>query len=735
MQMNTKPMIKRLQIFCLSFLLLTSTYAQKVKSGQIKPYNGRPTIFVNGQPQTPAFYALTHAYGGRWSWEEVASRNLNNFCQIGIRLFQVDLWLEDIWYKNSPTLDIKKAQKQIKGVLDQCPDANVVIRIHVNAPFWWNEVNPNECTQFADGPVDTILKAGAPYHNEEHDIHRALRASLASEKWKKEAGQKLIEFCQKLAKTPEGNAVIGMHIAGGIYGEWHYWGFIEHDPDTGLAMTSYFRKWLKNKYKTPAQLQEAWHNTTFTFDNATVPSVAERLQTQDGFFKDPQVEQRVIDYFTAQQQVVAEDAIYFCQLVKKHWNRPIITGIFYGYIHMTFNRQTVGGHLFIKQILESPYIDYLSAPQTYWPDSRKAGGSGNSRGLIESTLLHGKLWLDEIDNGYLHAKTDYDNIRYKERFDSTYANIMQRCVELPLMRGIGFWFYDFGVQKSFGWWDNPQYLATIKAEKQFFDKRLAIHYHSEADVLYVWSQDVFYYLKSMPLPITVNVLDHSIEQAMRSGTVGDHIYDFDLPLVNLNQYKAVVFMNVYKLTDEQRAFIQANVAKNGRTIVWNYLSGYTNGKTLNKDFVQSLAQINLERVNLNQAPVVKFLKPNYEYKFSGEVAPLFVANDNDSEALAKLQATQQTIVARKKLPDYTSVFCGLPLNGTDGFREIFRQAGCHIYHERNDFTYANSGLLMLHTKDGGTRTISLKNGKSITIDLKQGSTLVMDAQSGEVVLK
>jgi hypothetical protein len=709
-------------------------HAQTPKSAEVKPFHGRPTLFVNGQPQAPTFYALTHAYGGRWSWEEAPARNLANFCQIGFRLFQVDLWFEDIWPAHSDTLDMRRAFHQVQGVLDQCPDASVVVRIHVNAPFWWNKAHPEECTQFADAPVDTTLKAGPPYHNEEHDIHAALRASLASARWKKESGQKLVEFCQKLSKAPQGNAIIGMHVAGGIYGEWHYWGFIEHDPDTGLAMTTYFRNWVKAKYKTTQALQKAWKNTDFTLDNASVPDVSERLKTEDGFFKDPVQEQRTIDYFTAQQQVVADDAEYFCRIVKENWPRPIITGIFYGYLHMTFNRQTVGGHLFIQQILDSPYIDYLSAPQTYWPDSRKAGGTGNSRGLIESTLLHNKLWFDEIDNGYLF-KNDHENIRYNSRYDSTYANIMKRCILLPLMRGIGFWLYDFGVQKGFGWWDDPAYLATMKAEKQLFDQRLNIPYRSEADVLYVWSQDVFYYLKSAPLPLTVNVLDHSIEQAMRSGTVGDQVYDFDLDRVNLDQYKAVVFMNVYKLTDAQRKFIQDKVARNGRTIIWNYLTGYTNGDRLDLNFVKSMTGMNLERVKADKAPTVKFLNPDYTYKFSGVVDPLVTINDPSTQSLAQLEGTGQVVIARKKNNSFTSVFCGLPLNGTDGFREIFRQAGCHIYNEKNDFTYANSGLLMLHTKDGSSRTIRLKNGKSVTIPLAQGSTILVNSETGETILK
>jgi hypothetical protein len=724
--------MKKFFLIFLCFLFCKS-FSQNLKWAEVKKFNGRPTIFINDKPETPAFYALTHAYGGRWSWEEVPSRNINNFCKIGIRLYQVDIWLEDIWKKNSKTLDINKAQKQIKGVLDQCPDANIIIRFHVNAPFWWNESHLDECTQFADGNIDTTLKAGPPFHNEEYDIKRALRASLASEKWKNESGQKLIEFCQLLQKTKEGNSVIGMHLAGGIYGEWHYWGFIDHDPDTGIAMTNYFRKWLKNKYKTSENLQRSWKTNEYTFENASVPNIEDRLKTQDGFFKDPKIEQRVIDYFTAQQEVVADDAEYFCKLVKTTWKRPIITGIFYGYLHMTFNRQTVGGHLFVKQILESKYIDYLSAPQTYWGESRSDGGSGNSRGLIESTLLHGKLWLDEIDNGYLHPKTDYDNIRYKARFDSTYANILKRCVSLPLMRGIGFWLYDFGLQVGFGWWDNPHYLKMIKEQKELFEKRLSVPYKSEADVLYVWSQDVFYYLKSTTLPITANVIDHSIEQALHSGTVGDHVYDFDLNLVNLDQYKAIVFMNVYKLTDIQRQYIQEKVAKNGRTLVWNYLTGYTNGEILDLKFVESLTKISLQKIDSSVIPIVKMNNGN-EYKFNGPIEPLFIVKEINCEPLAILKENSKIITVRKKMNDFTSVFCGVPMNGTNNFREIFRQAGCHIYNENNDFTYANSGLLMLHAKDTGDREITLKNGKKVKLVLKNSSTILLDSENGKIKL-
>ena len=56
----------------------------------------------------------------------MAARNLHNFAQAGVRLFQVDLYLEDIWLAGRDTLDMAKARRQVRGVLDQCPDASVV---------------------------------------------------------------------------------------------------------------------------------------------------------------------------------------------------------------------------------------------------------------------------------------------------------------------------------------------------------------------------------------------------------------------------------------------------------------------------------------------------------------------------------------------------------------------------------------------------------------------------------
>src|SRR5215218_1193699 len=121
----------------LFFILLVSNtlhlVAQKSLSAEVKMYNGRPALFLNGVPEYPMIYALTDVPGGRWSWEELPRYNLQNFCSRGVRLVQVDLAFDHVW-KADDSIDTDTAQKQLRGVLDVCPNAAIFLRFHVNPP-------------------------------------------------------------------------------------------------------------------------------------------------------------------------------------------------------------------------------------------------------------------------------------------------------------------------------------------------------------------------------------------------------------------------------------------------------------------------------------------------------------------------------------------------------------------------------------------------------------------------
>jgi hypothetical protein len=195
--------------------------------------------------------------------------NLRNFYEAGIRLFQVDLWLEHIW-TSSDSFDIGLARRQIGGLLQICPNAAVIIRFHVTAPRWWRDAHPEEWVRYADVGYMDEHPEGFPRILEE-DNYPVRRVSMASEVWKSEGAGRLRQFLKGLASTPEGNALAGIQVADGIYGEWHNWGFFRNEPDVSEPMTAHFRRWLGAKYRSDSGLRRAWRTGNASLATATVP--------------------------------------------------------------------------------------------------------------------------------------------------------------------------------------------------------------------------------------------------------------------------------------------------------------------------------------------------------------------------------------------------------------------------------------------------------------------------------
>jgi len=741
--------VSKLIISLLLFSCLVSVSAQRIASisASVKMYNGAPTIMLNGEPQNPMIYALTDVPGGRWSWEELPRYNMQSFCNRGFKLVQVDLVFDHVW-KEDGSISLDTVQKQLQGILNVCPGAAIFIRFHVNPPKWWQRQHPEENTVYAD----TIPKPDYGWGLQrliEDDEETPERCSLASVKWLNEAGEKLKAFLQQLKNLPEANAIAGIQVAGGVYGEWHYWGFIKNEPDMSKSMQLFFQNWLKEKYHTNEELQKAWNDKSVKLLNATLPSLEERRTTQSGIFRNPQTERKIIDYYEAQHNCVADDILYFCRLVKENWPRPVITGAFYGYYYSVFGREAAGGHLALQKVLSSPYIDFLCGPNTYYPQSKETGEPYRSRSLINSIALHGKLWLDEMDQQppLLH----FNDTAYKTSVAKSVANV-RRNVLFTFSKGMGLWFYDFGPSGfnggarlndhgSWGWWDDPYVMKDIEQLKKLLDTRIKTTYQSNADVLLVHDTKSFYYTGSSS---TSSYMGHWADNwvppaIFKSGVVQDVIHIDDLDKVNLQQYKAIVFINTWVLNDAQKKFIQSKVAAGNRHLIFLYAPGYCNEKELNRSFVESVTGIQINQISQQKLTTIVIndsIVSNYNFNISNHaVNPLFVVSDKNAHALGNLKDTTAVAFARKNFSNHTSWFMSLPSGSAELWRYIFREAGANIYDANGDIFYSGRGILSIHTLQGGDRKIKLSNGKIITLALSPNSTTLLDVQTGEIIME
>jgi hypothetical protein len=714
---------------------------------EVRMMNGRPTIHLNGEPVSPMVYALTDVPGGRWSWEELPSHTIAQFAARGFRLFQVDLFFDHCWREDG-TMDISLARKQIAGVLHARRDAAVIIRFHVTAPKWWMRRHPEEWVRYADVHPRYESSEGLPRIIEE-DNGPAERVSMASAHWKSEATARLKQFLRLLAKTPEGRALAGIQVANGVYGEWHNWGFYYNEPDVSEPMNTAFAGWLRQRYGSDANLRTAWNDPTATLASARVPGLDARAATR-GIFRDPATEGRAIDYYRCVHELVADNILHFARTVKESWPRPIITGTFYGYYFSTFNRQAAGGHLELQRILSSRWIDYLSGPQAYEPESLKPGEAYRSRSLIMSVRLHGKLWLDEMDAEPtipLPRVTDHDLILRNG------VAAVRRNVLFSATKGMGLWFYDFGIggvdldnirynqRGSRGTWDHSVIMGDIGAMKNLVDARLRVPYSSDADVLFVYDTGSFYSTASLrgTDPFSTVTIDHATLAAFKSGVVFDPVHLTDLPLVDLSRYKVIVFGNVWVLTAEQQRYLREHVATGGRTVVWYYAPGYSNGTTLSVEHCTALTGFALSPETTSTAPAVILTLPGDTARTyvtgKDDVRPLFAVDDPAAEVFGTYRASGHAAVARKIFHDHRAWYIAVPHTGEEPLRSILRTAGAHVYCQNGEIVYAGDGLLVIHTKTGGVHRVTLRSGKIVLFDLPAGvHTLVLDPATGDPLL-
>jgi hypothetical protein len=543
------------------------TAAPKPAGAEVREFQGKPTLFVRGRPEPfPCFYALTDCPGGRWSFDEAPARSIRQFADAGFRLFQVDLWLETIWTKPGP-LNIGLVRRQIRGVVDLCPEAAIVIRWHVNAPPWWLEKNPSEMTRWVNGDFERP-EHDVPVRLLMDDLKRVPRASFASEKWFALAKEKTRDLLRSLARTPEGDYLAGLHIANGVYGEWHYWAFFHNEPDSSAPMQAAFDRWRRERGKTPAR----------------VPAVEERAATDDGIFRDPVKREAVIDYYRCQQELTADRMLELCRVAKASWPRPLVTGVFYGYFFSMFNRQAAGGHLELQRVLASPHVDYLSAPQAYGKRYRDPGECGITRALVESVRMHGKLFLDEMDESPSWRYRKNVDIAFELADLETDVAIIRRNVVQSYTRGAGLWFYDFGPANMTGWWADRRLMEGIQALKAALDACSRNPYRPAADVAFVFDTEPFYATGSTPEsdpitdPLAVNA---TIVEAWRAGAAIETIHLADIERLDFSRIRVVVLANTWVLTEKQRESVRQCLRS--CRVVFQGPVGYSDGRRTGAD--------------------------------------------------------------------------------------------------------------------------------------------------------
>ncbi len=712
----------------------------------------RPTLLLNGQPQAALIYGLSDCPGARLSWEEVPQRNIGAFYRRGVRLFQLDVWLNQMLTPEG-SIDVALACRQIAGVIAVAPDAAVMLRLHLNPTAAWCAAHPDACVGYADTTAEDPPQHGL-MRPVADDALRPRRASFYSVAWQDWAQAALGEFCAKLARTPEGDRLFGLQLAYGVYGEWHQFGFLHHDPDTGPAALQAFRQWLQRKYPTETELAVAWQQPGLTWEAVTAPTSAAREESRVGVLRDPQSQRCVIDYFTFLHEALTAVILEFARIAKASWPRPLVTAAFFGYFYGVFGRQGAGAQLAVEPALHSPHLDCWCSPQSYETAARALGGPGNARGIIGIARRAGKLWLDEMDHATTHSGCAWDADFASSASDD--LALHRRNVLQPFTRGGGHWWYDFGPTGrtpqferygNVGSWDTPAMLDEIGQLTRLIASREGQAFHRPVDVLLVHDPMSFCHTVSQRYPaaefgklptvaadpVTPRLVDDLLHGLYRTGIGFDEALLDELPQLDLTPYRLVILATTPVVRPEQRETLRDRVAAAGRHIACMGYAGWSDDAQVRPENATALTGI------ATQLHTPETLSHQLELNGTTESAslknpiavPAFAVPDDD---VVGRWSDGRISAARRREADVTWWAFALPPTSPEFLRELALTAGCHPINSHPETTLIGHGLIIPHTVTGGPRRLQHPGGPLIETELPPRSTTVFDGMTGERLL-
>ena len=699
-------------------------------SAKLKRENERTNLYINEKLTPPIIYGLSD-FPGAAANTHYAFTNIQNFARQGINIVTADSCLHLGWHKRLP-FDSSAILAEIEAVMDATPEAKVLLRFHLNPPYWWLRDNPDECVVYRtkdgdkegldDGEQDRLIR---------HDGDLELRASFASKKWLTEASEKLEIFLKEVKGTRAGRGLIGIQLAYGMFGEWHAFG--RSNPDVSKPMKEHFKSFLINKYKNVDALRAAWCDENADFDTAEYHPEP-HFPLDRGRFRDPAKSMHVIDSQKSNQSATSEAILHFAKVLKRT-SPELLCGAFYGYYLCTGDTGVIGGHLNVKDIQDSEYIDYVCGPFCY-TENRKPEGVPMQRALLESHRLHGKLWLTEMDQFPVGVERMSGGT--PENLGLNTALLRVNALQ-PIFGGHGFWYYDHrlvptlrivqemgdvatdvsSIYRKRGWWSSREMMAEIGKIREFASDFIKRPYSSDADVLIVYDAEAKYYHSVIDPDRTEYRL---FESVARCGVAYDCIYLGDLEICNTSKYKCIIFADCPNITAKMQSIIDRKCEN--ATCIFLYGYGYSDETKLSCESISRAVGMS---VGVTDARMV-YSDLADDIPLDENVTPVFCVTEKGATPLAKYD-NGEVAVAKYGNKVYASLIF-LP---TGIMKKIFLDAGVHLWCDSGESVIAASGCLLIKCKSG-ERTVSLPSGDKFSFTTEGYETRVYDVRTKERLL-
>ncbi len=664
---------------------------------------GFPELVINGEEVVPSIFF------GSVSEDASVARvhsQMRRAAQAGVKVYST---LVELVCPMPPDDTVYQAlDERIERVADFDRNAYMIPRIVFQPMPAWQSQYPGEMQSLESGPTD--------------------EPSIASEHFWAEAVRSLRLLIEHVQRTSYGARIIGYHLERGEWFQPADGGF-----DRSFANREGFRRWLRAKYNdSEVALRAAWYDGSVQFFTANIPP--EPPSSVGAAFYDPRRERRWVDFMEYTSDVTADRILALAEAVKSATDGNALVSVSYGYTWEFLHAWS--GHLALARVLASPAVDILSGPLSY--SDRAPGCSGALPVPVDSVAAHGKLWISEDDTKTHLAPVSQSGDTYNPRMENAAAteSVHGRGIGTALAHQTGVAWMDLWGD---GWLDGDTIWNQIRSFGESWSAFQKTRRFQDPEVVALIDERSLCNVADAN-GLAKRVIRGSRDALLRCGASVGFYLQSDVLLKSFpTGAKLYVFLNPYRMSEEERNAVKERLRVPGRTLAWLYAVGSMTDRSALDEPTPDAVGLSLRpqpwnseigtRIIVSGHPIVQTLDGR-SLGSKERLSPSFYVDD-DSPGITVLGEYAQTglpsLVVRS-FEGWHSVFCGEPSLTPELLRGLCRYAGVHLYTRApEDYVQAGNGWLSMHVLRDGQRTLTIPDGV-VLLDLAEGYTSLPDAR-------
>lgn len=577
-----------------------------------------------------------------------------NFAGMGVRLRAFGVCNTDnafgkpysdyppVWL-GSGEYDFAPLEGMVGDLLEASPDAEFICLLDLNTPRW----------------LSRRLRI---------DSFDAITHAAAMPEWRAETKRYLRDLVVYL-ESRWGGRIRAYSIMAGQTTEW-FESLVQ--STSGVQKDAAWRRWC------------AGRGIDFG-DSAPSPAALGRAAFE-GVIYDPATEAGKIEFWRFHNYLTADALLEYAREIRSLVGAGKQIGAFFGYYFICWKGIAGVGHLDYERVAASPDIDFFSSPATY--TDRECGCGTGSMAVSWTLRRHGKRILHEIDFWPETRTPPWKGWNYWRSPSETLAGNVREAA-FALVNGLSWWWFDM--------WGG---LFTNKDVRRRISRFAELHSRfgdslppPDADILVVADPDSAYGMVD-PAFGTMDgtapgVCPDGFAPALGAGEALRNVvnrigatYDTcsfgDLPHLDLSRVRLVCLPATWTITPEKAAILRETACRDGRTVLWTYAPGVSDGATLDAARIRAWAGVPFKTPGVTTTDMGGW-KAAYAY---------------DWRVLSP---------------------------GT--MRAIAEEAGCFLYTDELLPVCSNGRLLSVHCGSGGVKTIRLRARCAKVVDLLDGRTV------------